>query len=101
MAPQSVPTSTRPPLQCRPSAHNLTTKPTGEKKDSLIKNSTRSGSQYKGDRFIPFRGTDNDLGEFLINNDINHEQKKKPKKQNNENTNTLQVPNNSNSQDTS
>ena len=50
--------------------------------DSCKANSSRSSSNnLKVDRFIPFRGTqDNTFEEFIINNDPFHDNKKKVRK---------------------
>jgi hypothetical protein len=66
--------------------------------DSCTGNSSRSSSNnYKADRFIPFRGTqDNFFEEYIMNNDLFHETKKKARKNNEENINTQpQLPTNS------
>ena len=42
------------------------------------KSRSSSNAQYKGDRFIPFRGTtDNYFEEFIINNELYKEKEKK------------------------
>ena len=50
-------------------------------KDSFADSSRSSSNAFKGDRFIPFRGTQDNFGfeEFIMNNDPYKEQKKKPK----------------------
>lgn len=55
--------------------------------DSCTGNSSRSSSNnYKPDRFIPFRGTqDNFFEEYIMNNDLFNENKKKMRKNNEEN----------------
>jgi hypothetical protein len=72
--------------------------------DSCTGNSSRSSSNnYKADRFIPFRGTqDNFFEEYIMNNDLFHENKKKMRKNNEENINTQPQlpPNSANIQDT-
>lgn len=47
--------------------------------NSCLESKSRSNSNaFKGDRFIPFRGTqDNFFEEFIMNNDLYKDQKKK------------------------
>jgi hypothetical protein len=58
--------------------------------DSCTGNSSRSSSNnYKADRFIPFRGTqDNFFEEYIINNELYNEAKRKQKKATDENVNS-------------
>lgn len=55
-------------------------------RSSEFDTSSRSSSNtFKGDRFIPFRGThDNFMEEFIINNDLFKEQKNNKKSNNND-----------------
>ena len=49
--------------------------------DSQDNSSRSSSNNYKADRFIPFRGTqENFFEEFMMNNDPFHESKKRSRK---------------------